>query len=100
MRRADPPRHGGRLRHLALTAAVAATLVGAARPALAWNAHGHMLIAAVAWQDMTPAARARAGKLLKRNPMYSQWTAGVAKRQRAQVAFMRAATWPDLIRNA
>lgn len=67
--------------------------------ALAWNDHGHMAVAAVAWNHMSAAARARAAELLQRNPDYPQWVAGVAPADRARVAFLRAATWPDAIKS-
>lgn len=68
--------------------------------ARAWNAHGHMVIAAVAWAELTPAARIRAAQLLKLNPDYAAWTANVPEPEKAHVAFLKAATWPDVIRNA
>lgn len=70
-----------------------------AGPAAAWNAKGHMMVAAVAWRDMSPAARARATDLLKLNPNYAKWTANITASQRDVVAFVRAATWPDEIRS-
>lgn len=79
--------------------ALCASLVVAASPAHAWNARGHMTVAAVAWSQMTPAAQTRATALLQLNPQYASWTAGVAAAQRDQVAFVKAATWPDELRN-
>lgn len=69
-------------------------------PASAWNARGHMAVAAVAWSKMTPKARERASELLRLNPSYSKWIAGVSEADRDKVAFMKAATWPDEIRDA
>jgi hypothetical protein len=70
-----------------------------AAPAHAWNNFGHMEAAAVAWGQMTPAAKAEATRLLKLNPQYSTWIQGVAAGQRDQVAFVKAATWPDQIKS-
>lgn len=67
--------------------------------AKAWHAAGHMMVAAVAWDQMTPTARARAIELLKLNPDYNSWIAGVADAEKDKTAFMRAATWPDDIKN-
>ncbi|MCX8144795.1 MAG: S1/P1 nuclease [Azovibrio sp.] len=64
----------------------------------AWNGAGHRLVAALAWQEMRPAARERASELLRRHPDYARW------RQRQQEAdvdygvFQEASTWPDDIR--
>lgn len=69
-----------------------------ARPALAWNGFGHVEVAAVAWAQLTPSARVRVDQLLKLNPDYSVWTAGVAVDDRARIAFLRASTWADAIK--
>jgi hypothetical protein len=68
-------------------------------PAVAWNSFGHMEAAAVAWTQLTPAAKTEATRLLKLNPQYSTWTQGVPEDQRDQVAFVKAATWPDQIKS-
>ena len=67
--------------------------------AQAWHAAGHMMTAAVAWEQMTPAARKRASELLKLNPDYSTWVKGIAATAKDKTAFVRAATWPDDIKN-
>src|SRR5579862_5210769 len=52
----------------------AALLIGlAGRTAQAWNSLGHMAVAYVAWQKLTPAERARVVVLLQKNPSYQQW---------------------------
>lgn len=66
---------------------------------LAWNDCGHMAIAALAFDRLTPAARAQAADLLRRNPDYSEWIKNVEPGARERVAFMRAATWADAIRS-
>jgi hypothetical protein len=68
-------------------------------PVWAWDDFGHMTVAAVAWRQLTPAARARTKLLLRLNPDYSHWVDQVAANQRDVVAFMRAATWPDAIKH-
>ena len=77
---------------------IAATAASWAGPSLAWNDMGHMTVAAIAWNAMTPKARMRASDLLKLNPDYQSFIAGTNAEQRDQVAFVRAATWPDHIR--
>jgi len=59
-----------------------------------------MMAAAVAYPQLTPAARTRADALLRLNPSYDQWVAGVPAPQRAAIAFLRAATWADAIKHA
>jgi hypothetical protein len=67
-------------------------------PARAWNDRGHMTVAAIAWEFMTPRARERAIQLLRLNPDYRGWLSGSATTDREEIAFMRAATWPDKLR--
>jgi len=64
----------------------------------AWNGFGHMTVAAAAFQNLTPAARTKVTALLKLNPNYPQWVAGVAPSDKDMVAFIMAATWPDAIK--
>ena len=52
-------------------AAVAAGLL-LASPALAWNDRGHMIVAALAYEQLEPAARDRVDALLKLNPQYGR----------------------------
>jgi|SRR5579871_626386 len=68
-------------------------------PAQAWNNFGHMEAAAVAWDKLTPAAKKKATRLLKLNPQYKTWIKGVPVGQRDQIAFVKAATWPDQIKS-
>src|ERR1044072_4413342 len=57
----------------------------------AWNSKGHMTVAAAAWKDLTPDARAKAIALLRLNPDYPAWVQGVAPADADMVAFVRAA---------
>lgn len=67
-------------------------------PALAWDGTGHMMVAAVAYDRLTQAARVRADALLRRNPDYGRWIEGVPEADRARTAFLRASTWADDIK--
>src|SRR5215470_17273860 len=73
-----------------------------AAPAYAWNDRGHMVVAYVAYQQLTPTARDRANALLKLNPKYGTWLAtlpaGTSPADRDTMIFMIAATWPDQIK--
>lgn len=84
------------MRRLLLCLALTSSL---ASPALAWNHFGHMVIAAAAYEQLTPAARDRANRLLKLNPDYPQWVAGHTSGDVDELAFAHAATWPDDIKS-
>jgi len=84
---------------------VAACLVvlGLSQPAAAWNDKGHMAVAYVAYQQLTPAVRSRVDQLLRMNPFYRRWLAmipsTVAAGDRNLAIFMIAATWADQIKS-
>jgi hypothetical protein len=65
----------------------------------AWDGWGHMTVAAIAYQNLTPTAKTKIAVLLKKNPNYKQWVTGVSKQNQPQIAFLMAATWPDAIKN-
>lgn len=72
-------------------------------PSFAWGAIGHMAVAYVAYQQLTPAVKARVDGLLRRNPDYKKWVAmipsGTSASDKRMMLFMIAATWPDQIRS-
>ncbi|MDR2165036.1 MAG: S1/P1 nuclease [Zoogloeaceae bacterium] len=68
-------------------------------PALAWNAAGHRLVAALAWQRMTPTARQQASALLLRHPDYARWLKRQREADAAYGVFLEASTWADEIRH-
>ncbi len=71
-----------------------------AAPAHAWNDAGHMAVAYVAYQQLTPPTQARVKELLKLNPDYPRWLPrGTPAKERDLVRFMIAATWPDTIKS-
>lgn len=68
----------------------------------AWNSTGHMIVAELAWRAMSPAKRTAAAQLLRHHPHYAELleaelAAGV---DHDEWVFLRAATWPDLVRPA
>lgn len=79
-------------------AALALLLVAVARPARAWDDFGHMVVAAVAFNKLTPATRQNVARLLKINPRYANWIVGARRGDEDRMAFMRAATWADSIK--
>lgn len=69
----------------------------------AWWDTGHMAVAWVAYQKLTPEKKARVAKLLAKNPYFKKkWAAmipsGTPADQRNLMMFMIAATWPDEIK--
>ena len=75
-------------------AALVASVLSTA-PTMAWDSFGHMEVAAVAWDQMTPKARDRAITLIKLNPNFNEWVVhGVPAETANKFAFMHAATWP------
>jgi len=70
--------------------------------AYGWGTGGHMAVASVAYEQLTPQARDRADALVKLNPNYEQWKAmlpaGASPAAQNEMLFMIAATWPDQIK--
>lgn len=73
-------------------------------PASAWDDTGHKLTAYIAWEQMTPAAREKAIKILLSAPedsdlsvFYMGDSRSVAAKQRE--LFIIAATWADIVRD-
>ncbi len=80
-------------------------LTVAASPSYAWDGFGHMEVAYIAYQQLTPAARARVWTLLQLNPYFidsTKWKsmipAGTSDADTQLMIFMIAATWPDQIK--
>ena len=68
---------------------------GAAVPAWSWSRGGHMTVAYIAYQKLTPAAKERVDALLTKNPDYNSWVIAIPdtpanKDRRALTAFLRA----------
>jgi hypothetical protein len=81
---------------------VFALILTLAAPAWAWNFSGHWIAAAIAYQRLTPAVRARVDDLIRQHPDYEKMNfpdAPSDPESRARAAFIHAASWPDEIRN-
>ncbi len=78
-------------------------LVAGATPLYAWDSFGHMEVAYLAYQKLTPAMQARVWTLLQLNPDFATWEttipAGTSDADKQVMIFMIAATWPDEIKN-
>ena len=77
---------------------LAATLLCLAAPAFSWNAAGHRVIAAIAYDHLTPQAKLRVDILLRQHPDYTTLLSGDPA-NRARAAFLAASVWPDAIRS-
>jgi hypothetical protein len=86
-----------------LAASVFLTVLTFCAPSFAWNDEGHMAVAYLAYQRLTPGTRARVDALLKLNPYYPKWLSaipsGTSEADKKMMVFMIAATWPDEIRS-
>lgn len=93
-------------RHALLTVFVLFLLL-TARPVHAWNYAGHRIVAAIAWDQLTPERRSELVELLKHHPRFEQdFQSRMPKiikeaspEVQARWLFMRAATWPDIARS-
>jgi hypothetical protein len=77
-------------------------LVMAATPAYAWDNFGHRLVARIAWDNMTPQARARAISILRNagsdTGLRGTVTGTLTQQQQIEL-FVFAATWADEVRD-
>ena len=81
---------------------IAATVLSWQQHPLAWHAKGHMAVAYIAWQRLTPAMRRRVTTLLAKNPSIGDWRrrlSSVPAAQKDQMMFLLAAVWPDDIKS-
>ena len=76
-------------------------LLGFAAPyAFAWNGTGHMVVAEIAYDHLTPQTKAGVDALLARHRDYALWMREMpaGDTDKGRWAFMKASTWPDDIR--
>ena len=66
--------------------------------AKAWNAAGHRLVAAIAWQQLSPASQKFVADSLAAHPDHDRWVTKARTGDAADI-FAEASTWPDDIRN-
>ena len=64
----------------------------------AWDEHAHMIVASIAFDRLEPNVRQKVRGLLKINPKYSRWVAGVPVDKRDRIAFLKASLWADAIK--
>jgi len=72
-------------------------------PSYGWNSRGHMMVAAVAYQQLTQRTKDRVDALLLLNPDRVHWfdliPEGTSAARTKMMIFMIAATWPDRIKS-
>ncbi len=76
-------------------------LLGFAAPrASAWNGTGHMVVADIAYDHLTPKTKAAVDALLQKHRDYALWMSEMPAgyTNKGRFAFMKASTWPDDIR--
>jgi hypothetical protein len=88
------------MKNLLRTASALALLALSTSTARGWWDMGHMTVAAVAYERLTPSARARAAALLRLNPNFDKWVHGVPAEEQDRAAFVHAATWADDIKRS
>jgi hypothetical protein len=86
---------------LALIVLVVGSLMGT-EIARAWDDPGHLVIAAVAYRQLSPEVKAQVFELLKAHPDFAAWSAAYHPKPGLDLAatvFMDSSTWPDKIKN-
>ena len=68
----------------------------------AFSGPGHMIVAAIAYRDLSPLDKQRAVEILSHHTDYTRWVKEVAggKLELGVVAFMGASKWPDEIKRS
>ncbi len=94
----------GKIVLTALITVAAPVMLLVAPASSAWDATGHRVVAYVAWQQMTPEARARVIQILKHAPIRSDLRSmlpndGRPASIREMEYFVHAAVWPDVVRD-
>jgi hypothetical protein len=70
-------------------------------PVYSWNNTGHMVAARLAWQKLNQDQKDKAVQILKRHPHYDEFLSTDRPNgfTEPEWVFLRAATWPDWVRN-
>lgn len=71
-------------------------------PAFGWSAAGHMVIGAIAWEDLSAGTQKKVQAILRCHPEFSKWESSYREQKIpvdfSEYCFMRACVWPDEIR--
>ena len=80
--------------------ALSFTLLSVPSLARAWDGFGHELTAYIAYQDLKPETKAWVNELLRRHPQYDLLATNCPSGfDKDEYIFMRAAIWPDMMRD-
>ncbi len=93
------------MKHLFLkTISILLILFVAHSNAIAWNSSGHMIIASIAYNQLTDENKEKLTELLKYHPDFAKWNSiynrDDIKVDKGEYLFMRASIWPDEIRGS
>ena len=68
----------------------------------AFSGPGHMIVAAIAYRELTPLDQQRAVEILSHHPDFTRWISEAmdGKSEKGVVAFMGASRWPDEIKRS
>ncbi|HEX5551011.1 MAG TPA: S1/P1 nuclease [Nitrospira sp.] len=77
---------------------ITVAFIGLVSHAAAWDDLGHMMVAAIAYDQLTPEVRQNVIALLRLNPQYATWVTDVPEDDKPRVAFLRASRWADDIK--
>jgi hypothetical protein len=61
------------MKHFLIRIWVAMWLIGSAASALAWSGPGHIIAAAWAYRELTPAQQQKLDAILQQHPKFAQW---------------------------
>src|ERR1041385_2369217 len=88
---------------LRFVAGIIAITLASTSTSNAWDSQGHMMVAAVAYNQLTPQAKSRVDALLLLNPDRDNWFDDIpvtaSDAQKKMMVFVMAATWPDRIKS-
>jgi hypothetical protein len=80
-----------------------ALMIALSVPSYGWNARGHMMVAAVAYNKLTQTTKDRVDVILMSNPDRINWfdliPEGTSLARTKMMIFVIAATWPDRIKS-
>ena len=89
-------------KHVRSMSGALALVLASSSTCYAWNGRGHMMVAAVAYDQLTPQAKNRVDALLLLNPDRDNWfehiPEGASAAKKKMMVFMMAATWADRIK--
>lgn len=80
-------------------------LFSMATPVFGWNKEGHQIVAAIAYDQLSPAQQEELVAILRQHPRFNEdfqraMPRNLDEAQQRQWIFLRAAIWPDLVRSS